>query len=134
VSVRPGPHIVAALDRVRCAVSATEGPFAEVIRRPGLIDALQPEWHIMVAGPTTLVSLLVSLRVGFLSLRGGQECRPVTFPGERRPGQNLVKRSSLYRHIVGFTTMSTLMIPAAVYWERLPLDIVPTGNDPEEGS
>jgi len=46
----------------------TEGLFAEVIRRPGLVDALQREWHIMVAGPTTLISLLVSLRVGFRSL------------------------------------------------------------------
>jgi DNA recombination protein RmuC len=46
----------------------TEGLFAEVVRRPGLIDALQREWHIMVAGPTTLLSLLVSLRVGFRSL------------------------------------------------------------------
>jgi DNA recombination protein RmuC len=46
----------------------TEGLFAEVVRRPGLVDALQREWHIMVAGPTTLLSLLVSLRVGFRSL------------------------------------------------------------------
>ena len=46
----------------------TEGLFAEVIRRPGLVDALQREWYIMVAGPTTLVSLLVSLPVGFRSL------------------------------------------------------------------
>jgi DNA recombination protein RmuC len=46
----------------------TEGLFAEVVRRPGVVDALQREWHIMVAGPTTLVSLLVSLRVGFRSL------------------------------------------------------------------
>jgi DNA recombination protein RmuC len=46
----------------------TEGFCAEVIRRPGLVDALQREWHIMVAGPTSLLSLLVSLRVGFRSL------------------------------------------------------------------
>jgi DNA recombination protein RmuC len=46
----------------------TERLFAEVVRRPGLVDALQREWHIMVAGPTTLLSLLVSLRVGFRSL------------------------------------------------------------------
>jgi DNA recombination protein RmuC len=46
----------------------TEGLFAEVVRRPGLVDALQREWNIMVAGPTTLLSLLVSLRVGFRSL------------------------------------------------------------------
>jgi len=46
----------------------TEGLFAEVIRRPGLVDWLQREYHIMVAGPTTLVSLLTSLRMGFRSL------------------------------------------------------------------
>src|SRR6516165_12203099 len=46
----------------------TEGLFAEVIRRPGLVDALQREFHVMVAGPTTLVSLLNSLRMGFRSL------------------------------------------------------------------
>ena len=46
----------------------TEGLFAEVVRRPGLVDALQREFHVMVAGPTTLVSLLNSLRMGFRSL------------------------------------------------------------------
>ncbi|MGC2203547.1 MAG: DNA recombination protein RmuC [Stellaceae bacterium] len=46
----------------------TEGLFAEVIRRPGLIDWLQRECHVMVAGPTTLVSLLTSLRMGFRTL------------------------------------------------------------------
>jgi len=46
----------------------TEGLFAEIIRRPGLVDWLQRECHVMVAGPTTLVSLLTSLRMGFRSL------------------------------------------------------------------
>jgi DNA recombination protein RmuC len=46
----------------------TEGLFAEVIRRPGLVDALQRDFHVMVAGPTTLVSLLTSLRMGFRTL------------------------------------------------------------------
>jgi DNA recombination protein RmuC len=46
----------------------TEGLFAEVIRRPGLVDWLQRECRIMVAGPTTLVSLLTSLRMGFRTL------------------------------------------------------------------
>jgi DNA recombination protein RmuC len=45
-----------------------EGLFAEVVRRPGLVDALQREYRVMVAGPTTLVSLLTSLRMGFRSL------------------------------------------------------------------
>jgi DNA recombination protein RmuC len=46
----------------------TEGLFAEVIRRPGLADTLQREFHVMVAGPTTLASLLTSLRMGFRTL------------------------------------------------------------------
>jgi DNA recombination protein RmuC len=46
----------------------TEGLFAEVVRRPGLVNALQREFHVMVAGPTTLVSLLTSLRMGFRTL------------------------------------------------------------------
>jgi DNA recombination protein RmuC len=46
----------------------TEGLFAEVIRRPGLVNWLQRECRVMVAGPTTLISLLTSLRMGFRSL------------------------------------------------------------------
>lgn len=46
----------------------TEGLFAEVIRRPGLVDALQRDYRVLVAGPTTLVSLLTSLRMGFRTL------------------------------------------------------------------
>jgi DNA recombination protein RmuC len=46
----------------------TEGLFAEVIRRPGLVDWLQRECRIMVAGPTTLISLLTSLRMGFRTM------------------------------------------------------------------
>jgi DNA recombination protein RmuC len=46
----------------------TEGLFGEVVRRPGLVDGLQREWHIMVAGPTTLFTLLSAMRMGFRSL------------------------------------------------------------------
>jgi DNA recombination protein RmuC len=46
----------------------TEGLFAEVVRRPGLVEALQRECHIMVAGPTTLTTLLTAVRMGFRSL------------------------------------------------------------------
>ena len=42
----------------------TEGLFAEIIRRPGLTDDLQREHRIVVAGPTTLMALLNSLRMG----------------------------------------------------------------------
>lgn len=46
----------------------TEGLFAEVVRRAGLVDALQREHRIVVTGPTTLGALLTSLRLGFRTL------------------------------------------------------------------
>ena len=46
----------------------TEGLFAEIIRRPGLVDDLQRECRIVVTGPTTLMALLTSLRMGFRTL------------------------------------------------------------------
>jgi len=46
----------------------TEGLYAEVLRRPGLFEALQREHHVTVAGPTTLSALLNSLQLGFRTL------------------------------------------------------------------
>ncbi len=46
----------------------TEGLFAEVIRRPGLVSALQQEHRVMVTGPTTLAAILNSLQMGFRSV------------------------------------------------------------------
>ena len=46
----------------------TEGLYAEVVRRPGLADALQREHKVVVAGPTTLAALLTSLQMGFRTL------------------------------------------------------------------
>ena len=46
----------------------TEGLFAEVVRRPGLAELLQREYKVVVAGPTTLWSLLNSLQMGFRTL------------------------------------------------------------------
>ena len=43
----------------------TEGLYAEVLRRPGLFEAMQRELRITLAGPTTLLALLTSLQVGF---------------------------------------------------------------------
>ncbi len=43
----------------------TEGLFAEVIRRPGLAEAMQREFRVVPAGPTTLTALLNSLQMGF---------------------------------------------------------------------
>ena len=46
----------------------TEGLYAEVLRRPGLIEALQREHRITLAGPTTLLAMLSSLQMGFRTL------------------------------------------------------------------
>jgi DNA recombination protein RmuC len=43
----------------------TEGLYAEVLRRPGLVDSLQRDLRVVVAGPTTLAALLNSLQMGF---------------------------------------------------------------------
>ncbi len=45
-----------------------EGLYAEVLRRPGLCDALQREHRVVVTGPTTLSALLNSLQIGFRTL------------------------------------------------------------------
>ncbi|MGV8931594.1 MAG: DNA recombination protein RmuC [Luteimonas sp.] len=46
----------------------TEGLYAEVLRRPGLVDALQRDQRIAVAGPTTLLALMTSFQMGFRTL------------------------------------------------------------------
>lgn len=43
----------------------TEGLYAEVLRRPGLVDSLQNDFRVLVTGPTTLGALLNSLQMGF---------------------------------------------------------------------
>jgi DNA recombination protein RmuC len=46
----------------------TEGLYAEVLRRPGLMESLQREHRVTLAGPTTLLSMLSSLQMGFRTL------------------------------------------------------------------
>jgi DNA recombination protein RmuC len=46
----------------------TEGLFAEVLRRPGLFEALQRDYKVIITGPTTLAALLNSLQMGFRTL------------------------------------------------------------------
>ena len=46
----------------------TEGLFGEALSRPGLQDALQRDYRVTLAGPTTLVAFLNSLQLGFRTL------------------------------------------------------------------
>lgn len=45
-----------------------EGLYAEVVRKPGLVEELQSKWKILPAGPTTVSALLNSLQMGFKTL------------------------------------------------------------------
>ncbi len=46
----------------------TEGLFAEVMRRPGLVEAVQNECRVMITGPANLAAMLSSLQMGFKTL------------------------------------------------------------------
>jgi len=46
----------------------SEGLYAEVLRRPGLMESLQREQRITLAGPTTLLAMLGALQMGFRTL------------------------------------------------------------------
>jgi DNA recombination protein RmuC len=46
----------------------TEGLYAEVLRRPGLVEAMQRDCRIALAGPTTLLALMTSFQMGFRTL------------------------------------------------------------------
>jgi DNA recombination protein RmuC len=46
----------------------TEGLFAEIIRRPGLVQEVQSKHRVVITGPTTLAALLNSLQMGFRTL------------------------------------------------------------------
>lgn len=45
-----------------------ESLYAEVLRTPGLFEAIQREYKIIITGPTTLSALLNSLQMGFRTL------------------------------------------------------------------
>lgn len=45
-----------------------EGLFAEILRRSGLWETLQRDFHVIVTGPTTITALLNSLQMGFRTL------------------------------------------------------------------
>ena len=46
----------------------TEGLYAEVLRREGLVEDIQNKFRIVVCGPTTIAALLNSLQMGFKSV------------------------------------------------------------------
>jgi DNA recombination protein RmuC len=45
-----------------------ESLYAEILRRPGLFESLQRDFHVTLTGPTTFTALLNALQMGFRSL------------------------------------------------------------------
>ena len=45
-----------------------EGLYAEVVDRPGLLECLQRDYHVNVAGPSTMAALLNSLQMSYQTL------------------------------------------------------------------
>lgn len=46
----------------------TEGLYAEVLRRPALVESMQRDHKVVLVGPTTLAAILNSLQMGFRTL------------------------------------------------------------------
>ncbi len=46
----------------------TEGLYAEVLRRVALVESIRRDYHVVVAGPTTLWAILSAMQVGFRTL------------------------------------------------------------------
>jgi hypothetical protein len=55
----------------------TESLYAEVLRRPGLLESLRREYAVTLAGPTTLLAILSSLQMGFRTLAIQQRSQEV---------------------------------------------------------
>ncbi len=47
---------------------ATEGLYAEVLRRPGLCEEIQNKYRVLICGPTTITAFLNTLRMGFRTI------------------------------------------------------------------
>jgi len=54
-----------------------ESLYAEVLRRPGLMDKVQRDYRVTLAGPTTLLAMLNSLHMGFRTLALEQQASEV---------------------------------------------------------
>lgn len=55
----------------------TEGLYSEVIGMPGLIEKIQNQHHIMIAGPSTITALLSSLQVGFSAIKINEKAEEI---------------------------------------------------------
>ena len=62
-------------------VAPSDDLFAEIARRDSLVDSVGRNFHVMIAGPATLPTLLTGLRMAF---RGTSAARGVNLPNGPR--------------------------------------------------
>lgn len=89
----------------------TEGLFAEAIRIPGFAAEMQRDLRVLVTGPTTLMSLLNSLQMGFKTL-------------------TIEKRSSEVWQVLG--AAKSELVKYGQVWEKLERQLRTAQNTVEE--
>ena len=128
-----------------------EGLFAEVVRRTGLVEMLQRDLKVLVAGPTTLTAILNSLQMGFRTLaitkrssevwkvlgavktewgKFGDVLRKV----EKKLGEatNTISEAHRRQRVIGKKLQSVEELPAAVPEQPLLFPAVEPADEDEE--
>jgi DNA recombination protein RmuC len=128
-----------------------EGLFAEVVRRTGLVEMLQRDLKVLVAGPTTLTAILNSLQMGFRTLaitkrssevwkvlgavktewgKFGDVLRKV----EKKLGEatNTISEAHRRQRVIGKKLQSVEELPAAVPEQPLLFAAVEPADEDEE--
>ena len=62
----------------------TEGLFAEALQSPDLVEAIQQDYRVIIAGPSTLAAMLNALQMGFRTLAIQQRSTEVWHPVTRK--------------------------------------------------
>ncbi|MDB5871548.1 MAG: hypothetical protein JWQ07_990 [Ramlibacter sp.] len=126
-----------------------EGLFAEVIRRTSLIEGIQRDSRVVIAGPTTLWSILSSLQMGFRTLTIQKRSSEVwnllaavktewTKYGEvldavqkkLHSASETLEKAKVRSRAVGRKLRDVQELPAAEAMAMLPLSV--SGDDEEE--
>ena len=115
-----------------------EGLYAEVVKRPGLLDFVQSKHRVMVTGPTTLAALLHSLLLGFKTVAIEKRSREIwnllsAFRTEFIRFSDLLDKTQVYveRASEGIRTATTKSNQIRTKLDRV--ELIEGGEDPASG-
>jgi len=125
-----------------------EGLFAEVIRRPGLTEVIQRECRVVIAGPTTLWSILNSLQMGFRTLAIQERSSEVwnllaavktewtkygdvleNVQNKLHQATDTIEKAKVRSRVIGRKLKDVQELPSAESVNLLSLDIAEDGED-----